>query len=235
MSTHIDHYREGYEQGQHDNLAGNIAETIFIHLRNDPEGWFAAGYRDGAAGRKFTPPAVIQNGHYKEISLSRMPRQILVGVVRCAFLPFYLLPGLFRDEKNHFQIGWRIAALLAWSGIVFLGFYELSQVSGRVANNTDTYDIELITHNNIDSVRITRNGTSTFISSSDIARYATIEFNRPHDILTINCPAGYVLSHEGGSTGVQFVRDPILGLRAVIIPEQQNKLNFICTFRRGNG
>ena len=117
----------------------------------------------------------------------------------------------FSWQKNHFQIGWRIATLLAWLGIVFVDFYELSQVSGRAANNTDTYDIELITHNNIDSVRITRNGTATFISSSDITRYATLGFNRPHGILTITCPAGYVLSHEGGSTGVQFFRHPILG------------------------
>jgi hypothetical protein len=52
-----DVYREGYEQGRQDNFAGNVGEAMLGMLRDDPGGYYAAGYRDGAAGKKFNPPS----------------------------------------------------------------------------------------------------------------------------------------------------------------------------------
>ncbi|HEY6253714.1 MAG TPA: ankyrin repeat domain-containing protein [Candidatus Angelobacter sp.] len=56
MPNALDLYRRGYEKGRADNLADNVGEAVFGLLRDDPSGSFAAGYRDGAAGRKFCPP-----------------------------------------------------------------------------------------------------------------------------------------------------------------------------------
>ena len=52
----VEVYREGYEKGRADNLAGHVGEAIFSLLRDDPGGHYAAGYRDGAAGKTFNPP-----------------------------------------------------------------------------------------------------------------------------------------------------------------------------------
>ena len=46
-------YHAGYEKGRHDNLAGATGEVIFQMLRDDPGGYYAAGYIDGAGGRPF--------------------------------------------------------------------------------------------------------------------------------------------------------------------------------------
>lgn len=46
-------YREGYEKGRTDNLGGRLAEITMGMMRDDPGGYFAAGYYDGAGGRKF--------------------------------------------------------------------------------------------------------------------------------------------------------------------------------------
>jgi hypothetical protein len=53
----IDAYREVYEKGKANNLTDHVGEAIFGLLRDDPGGHFAAGYRDGAAGKRFRPPA----------------------------------------------------------------------------------------------------------------------------------------------------------------------------------
>ena len=50
-------YRDGYEKGQKDNIAGNLGEVMTGILRDDPGGHFAAGYRDGGAGKKLSPPS----------------------------------------------------------------------------------------------------------------------------------------------------------------------------------
>jgi uncharacterized protein YecT (DUF1311 family) len=52
-----DAYREGYERGRRDNLADNVGQAVFGLFRDDPGGHFQAGYHDGAAGKKFRPPA----------------------------------------------------------------------------------------------------------------------------------------------------------------------------------
>jgi hypothetical protein len=57
MADPIDAYREGYEKGREDTLGGRLAEITMGMLRDDPGGHFAAGYRDGAAGNSFNPPA----------------------------------------------------------------------------------------------------------------------------------------------------------------------------------
>lgn len=56
MARPIDAYREGYEKGREDNLAGHVAEAMMGMMRDDPGGHFAAGYHDGAAGNSFNPP-----------------------------------------------------------------------------------------------------------------------------------------------------------------------------------
>ena len=57
MKRPIDAYREGYEKGRHDSLGGRLAEVTMGMMRDDPGGYFAAGYHDGAGGKKFNPPA----------------------------------------------------------------------------------------------------------------------------------------------------------------------------------
>jgi|SRR5579872_1062493 len=55
MRNPSDAYREGYEKGKRDKLAGNISEIIFGGFQADPGGYYQAGYSDGAAGKKFNP------------------------------------------------------------------------------------------------------------------------------------------------------------------------------------
>ncbi len=57
MPLPIDAYREGYEKARRDTLGGLAAEVMMGMMRDDPGGDFAAGYRDGAAGKKFNPPS----------------------------------------------------------------------------------------------------------------------------------------------------------------------------------
>src|ERR1035437_10231408 len=53
MSQPNEDYREGYEKGRSDDLGGRLAEITMGMLRDDPGGYYAAGYYDGASGRKF--------------------------------------------------------------------------------------------------------------------------------------------------------------------------------------
>lgn len=46
-------YRAGYEKGRQDNIADALADVFFGMLRDDPGGYYAAGYCDGARGRSF--------------------------------------------------------------------------------------------------------------------------------------------------------------------------------------
>ncbi len=62
MKRPIDAYREGYNKGRADNFAGNLSEAVFGLLRDDPGGYYSAGYRDGAAGKPFRPPRNIGTG-----------------------------------------------------------------------------------------------------------------------------------------------------------------------------
>lgn len=48
-------YSEGYAKGKASTAGGALAETTMGMLRDDPGGYFAAGYRDGAAGKAFNP------------------------------------------------------------------------------------------------------------------------------------------------------------------------------------
>jgi hypothetical protein len=57
MPRAIDAYRKGYEKGRTDDLGGRLAEATMGIGRDDPGGHFAAGYYDGAAGKKFNPPS----------------------------------------------------------------------------------------------------------------------------------------------------------------------------------
>jgi uncharacterized protein YecT (DUF1311 family) len=51
-----DAYREGYNKGRKNDLGSGLAELTMGMLRDDPGGHYAAGYRDGTAGKKFNPP-----------------------------------------------------------------------------------------------------------------------------------------------------------------------------------
>ncbi len=57
MKTPIDAYREGYEKGTQDKIAGRLAEATMGMLRDDPGGFYSAGYSDGSAGKEFKLPA----------------------------------------------------------------------------------------------------------------------------------------------------------------------------------
>jgi hypothetical protein len=57
MPTPIEAYREGYEKGRKENLAGHTAEAVFGMFKDDPGSHYGAGYRDGAAGKTFSPPS----------------------------------------------------------------------------------------------------------------------------------------------------------------------------------
>jgi uncharacterized protein YecT (DUF1311 family) len=57
MRSPTDAYREGYQKGRTDNLAGHVGQAVFGLLTDDPGGYFQAGYHDGAAGKKFSLPA----------------------------------------------------------------------------------------------------------------------------------------------------------------------------------
>jgi len=50
-------YREGYDKGKADTMAGNLTEAVMGLLRDDPGGHFAVGYHDGAADDTFNPPS----------------------------------------------------------------------------------------------------------------------------------------------------------------------------------
>ncbi len=55
----IDVYREGYEAGRAANMFDQVMESITGLLRDDPDGYFASGYRDAAAGKPFNPPPKV--------------------------------------------------------------------------------------------------------------------------------------------------------------------------------
>jgi hypothetical protein len=57
MPSPFDAYRAGYNKGRKDNAGGVLAEITLGMLRDDPGGHFAAGYRDGSGGKKFSPPS----------------------------------------------------------------------------------------------------------------------------------------------------------------------------------
>ena len=57
MGKAHDAYTEGYEKGKKDSIAGNLTEAVVGLLRDDPTGYFAVGYHDGAADDTFSPPS----------------------------------------------------------------------------------------------------------------------------------------------------------------------------------
>jgi hypothetical protein len=57
MSREFDTYADGYANGKKDTLGGMLAQVTMGMLRDDPGGFYTAGYRDGSAGKKFSPPA----------------------------------------------------------------------------------------------------------------------------------------------------------------------------------
>lgn len=56
MPKPYDAYRDGYNKGRKASLGTGLAEATLGMLRDDPGGYYAAGYRDGVAGKKFEPP-----------------------------------------------------------------------------------------------------------------------------------------------------------------------------------
>jgi hypothetical protein len=56
MPAPKDAYTEGYAKGKSSSTGGALAEVTMGMLQDDPGGHFAAGYRDGAAGKKLVPP-----------------------------------------------------------------------------------------------------------------------------------------------------------------------------------
>lgn len=57
MGKASDAYTAGYEKGKADSMAGNLEEAIAGLFRDDPGGYFAVGYHDGAAADTYSPPS----------------------------------------------------------------------------------------------------------------------------------------------------------------------------------
>ena len=78
MKPPNDAYREGFEKGRADNLAGNISEAIFGIMKDDPGGHYAAGYRDGAAGNRFNPPGAKAQRPHADAELNPFDEKVAV-------------------------------------------------------------------------------------------------------------------------------------------------------------
>ncbi len=68
MGQPIDVYREGYEQGKKHTVGGALAKAAIRTLRDDPDGYFAAGYHDGAAGKNSSPPGAGERKQAAELN-----------------------------------------------------------------------------------------------------------------------------------------------------------------------
>jgi hypothetical protein len=130
MPQPVDAYRKGYEQGRRDNLGGNVSEAVFGLLRDDPRGYFAAGYRDGAGGKEFNPP--IETPAYQRREQHPWTLKLVIaGFFGFVFLPVNILIALSRKRQSRLQIGWQLVLLGIWLAIAISGMYQLQQASGR--------------------------------------------------------------------------------------------------------
>lgn len=127
MRRPIDAYREGYEKGRRDNIAGHAMQALWSLLDDDPGGFFAAGYHDGAGGKDFNPPVE------KPVTLTRRPRQkyewlglVFLGLIWFAFVPVHLVISLCRKQPNRSEITWRGVLTVLWLAIMGFGAYQAS-------------------------------------------------------------------------------------------------------------
>src|SRR5579864_2634992 len=143
MPKLLDAYREGYEQGRRDNIGGNLAQAVLGKLRDDPGGHFAAGYQDGAAGRKFNPPNErptrtirFNQGHEKYEWVG----MLFLWLLWFAFVPVLFFISLCRKQPRRSEIIWRGVLTVIWLVVISVGAYQLPPSRGRApqvsANNT---------------------------------------------------------------------------------------------------
>ena len=91
MATPDEAYGKGYEKGRKEGLAGNTAEAIFGMMKDDPGGHHAAGYRDGAAGRKFKPPSAQAPGRKPAADVNPFDDKVAIKAVcpHCGALDWF--------------------------------------------------------------------------------------------------------------------------------------------------
>jgi|GEM_PF-2444245 hypothetical protein len=144
MSKPLDAYREGYEQGLRDSIGGNLAQAVLGKLRDDPGGHFAAGYHDGAAGRKFNPPnerpvrmTKLNQGHEKYEWVG----MLFLWLLWFAIVPVFFVISLCRKQPRRSEIIWRGVLTVIWLVVTAVGAYQLPQSRGRApqvrANNIE--------------------------------------------------------------------------------------------------
>src|SRR5258707_972688 len=74
------------------------------------------------------------------------------------------------------------------------------------------------------------NNKVTLLTAQDLANFAVITFNSPHDILWVECPAGYTLSNPYSPTKNKVTNDPILqGSNIELKAGAQNTLQVTCS------
>jgi hypothetical protein len=110
LTTPTDAYRQGYEKAKSDTLGGIAAEVTLGMIRDDPGGYFANGYRDGAAGKPFTPPITHNASKHKRLipNFSENPFGWLLAILFLVELwalwqllkaPFKLIGAISRGER----------------------------------------------------------------------------------------------------------------------------------------
>ncbi len=57
MATPLEAYRDGYRKGLEATVGHHLAEATIGIMRDDPGGYYAAGFKDGSNRKKFSPPA----------------------------------------------------------------------------------------------------------------------------------------------------------------------------------
>ena len=154
MSTPVESYRQGYEQGIRDKIAGSVSQALLGVLQGEPSGYFAAGYQDAVAGRKFNPPNGKQAaGDHQTHKPYEWVEWLFLGLIWFAFVPVHLVIALCRKQPNRSEITWRGVLTIIWLILIGVGAYQLPQSRGRTAqanaNNTAA--------SSADPVRVARN------------------------------------------------------------------------------
>ena len=93
-----------------------------------------------------------------------------------------------------------------------------------------SYAMSVTEQNGTINASFAANNQVTPLSAQDLANFATITFNSPHDILWVECPAGYTLSNPFSPTKNKITNDPILKASNIELKAgAQNTLQVTCS------
>jgi hypothetical protein len=225
MPTPIEVYREGYEKGKNDTIGGRAAEVTMGILRDDPGGHFAIGYRDGAAGNAFSPPATPMIGQPKTKGLipkfSENPFGWFLGVMilievwalwQLIKAPFQLIGALIRSEKP--------SLLVIVKNVIVAGLAVTAVWSVHNANE----------------IRGTTSYTQSVPASRADARlvgtWKLVRNDVPNGIITFRPNGRYEMPHDGApiagpysvSAGILVIEFPEIQFTAEILSADQEKI-----------